>query len=420
MIWKVDRSSGVKIILVIFVISLVFSSCTSLIPATSGQQNTAGESSAAGNPIIYFTVPRDKTEIWSLNRITGEAKYLHGVEFRIAFSEARSSGFLTQETSDFLIAKGMKDDDLLDCGITDLALSPDKQYLAWQEFCFWRIEGLLGGQHNLRVMQLVDETIIEVHQSLERFRSITWSPDSKHLVYTESLNPNLEEQINSKIWLWDVETKEGILFSEGRHPSWSASGDKIGYINEVGIESGELVLIHQDIGTMDKIAIPVKQDFEFEVYDTFVWGPRNEELIVVEENSLWLVDSHSGNVESLIVSHTNLLYSNPLWAPDGQKVAIRYQEEGAAPVLGIIDVERKQIIFDVGEIPDMVAEREWSDDSQSILCTHVNIVSRDNSYRLAVIQIPDGEAQDIPFPDEFFPEFLISKMPIVRGIQIAW
>ena len=319
-----------------------------------------------------------------------------------------------------LIANGMKDDDLLQFHANDLSLSPDKQFLAWKEGCYWCVEGFCGGQQNLRVMRLSDETIIEVHQSLEYFRSITWSPDSKYLVYTESLNPNIEEQINSKIWLWNMETNESILFSEGVYPSWSGSGDSIGYIVEDGIASGNLNLVHQDIETMDKLKVPVKQDFKFGVYDTFEWGPGNEHLIVTAEHTLWLVDSYSGNVESLVVSHTNLLYSNPLWSPDGQWIAIRYQEEGAAPRLGIIDVQRKQILFDVGDIPDIVAEREWSDDSQSILCTHVNIVSRDNSYKLAVIQIPGGETQEIPFPDEFFPEFLSSKMPIVRGIQITW
>ena len=130
-----------------------------------------------------------------------------------------------------------------------------------------------------------------------------------------------------------------------------------------------------------------------------------------------MVDSHSGNVENLVVSNTNLSCSSPLWSPDGKWIAIRYQEEGSAPVLGIIDVHGKQIIVDVGEIANIVLEHKWSDDSQSVLCAHANPVSRDNSYKLAVIQIPGGETQDIPFPDEFFPEFLISKMPFVRGIK---
>ncbi len=417
---KTIRSHSTSIAIVFFVFLYFLTSCTLLTPTASDQENTANESSADGNRVIYFSVSRDKTEIWSLDRITGEAKFLYGAAYRAEFSSTVSSGFLTQDTVDLLVAKGMKDDDLLDCGITDLTLSPDNQYLAWKEFCFWRVEELLGGQDNLRVMQLSDETIIEIHQSLEHFRSISWSPDSKYLTYLESKNPATEEQLNSKIWLWDGETNKRILFSEGRHPSWFANGNSIAYIDETGIESGDLILVHQDIKSLDRLVVPVKQDFELEVYDAFVWGARNEKLIVAEENTLWLVDSYSGNAESFIACSETATCSDPLWSPDGQWIAIRYQEEGAAPVLGIINVQRKQMIVDVGDIPDIVAEREWSDDSQFILCTHVNSVSRDNSYRLAVIQIPDGETQDIPFPTEFFPEFLISKMPLIRGIQITW
>lgn len=141
---------------------------------------------------------------------------------------------------------------------------------------------------------------------------------------------------------------------------WSADGSRVAYIDGgvLGMNSGDRLVIEQE-----------SEDGEFEVlgmaridargWRGVAWSPV-QEVVAVAIHETWMTESRDieGSVELLLVSIDgesapirswgNAEISNPVWSPDGERVAVVVTENDQAES-HLDSVEHELVIIDVSD-----------------------------------------------------------------------
>lgn len=168
-----------------------------------------------------------------------------------------------------------------------------------------------------------------------RIGGMSWSPDSKTLVYE---NWDFE---GGQLYTMDIETHEKTRLlpdSDGSDKSAQSSPDGKKVVFERFHSPGrrtELRVLDLETGQDRTLAAPHRSNHDA------AWSPDGQRLVFTSNTTegdfnLYLVDADGSNLQQL-TSTPGDEYA-PAWSPDGHSIAFYHQEEGAEKSLKVVDL----------------------------------------------------------------------------------
>ena len=218
------------------------------------------------------------------------------------------------------------------------AWSPDGMYIA---YAFADELGVINmklpGQDDeskLLHSKLVDFTEYSTRADWVWIPSLSWSPDSQFLVFTQHSGNDPNEPIFDTSAVNISDGSEGLFVSHSgiwSYPYWSPSKPKtfepmsttssIAYLKasdsvDTQRSSYVLWLMDRDGSNAHQIYPPVGENSRFsQDKNSFSWGPIADKIAFVYDERLWILDLDS--LDARPVAQDDNLASNPSWAPYG-------------------------------------------------------------------------------------------------------
>lgn len=300
---------------------------------------------------------QDKSDIWSIDSDTGETRRL------------TDSG---------------------DAGAPEI--SPSRKQIAFRAF-------MDGWNDELWIMDVDGNNPRHITELNAAWGTPVWSPDGRTIaimgpekVWTSPPT----ETAQQGIFLVDVESGsvrrlplwEGIF----DYPSWSPSGDRLSFMEFVGVSTEpnlqKLWVVGVDGTGAEELSI------EFDSFDQPVWSADGEHIVffvpgIETTRSLWSVDIDDGQSQKIVDIEYQWKFS-----PDGSTIAYSRRSEESVGELWVVGIDgsspRRIAAFDdSAALPtDILSEDaifeefEWSPGSDRILWSSVFLQVRDTSKLL--------------------------------------
>lgn len=226
------------------------------------------------------------------------------------------------------------------------------------------------------LMQLTDE--------IEYITNLTASPDGRYLLFSATREDTTGDRSLGRgdlahLYFVDVQSREiftltsGIEFTEWQGGSWSPDGERIAFAaqeanvrSEFDIEGFRyrLCLINRD-GTGKRCL--VEQDG---IIWTVDWSPTGEQILFEQGGAIWLVRPDGSGlfkVADAPIEDGRPYSAQPVWSPDGQRIAF------AAPGVGgennadifVVNADGSDLL-NLTEHPAEDIQPTWSPDGQYI------------------------------------------------------
>ncbi len=263
---------------------------------------------------------------------------------------------------------------LLQPFVDELALSPEKDRLAWTEGYYWMpnpqepIEFSFVRLHLYDHEHLIDETLGWTSDA--SLRHLVWSPVGRYLAYITRYENSDGIQIGN-VQLWDTQTQSVTTVGEGYVAAWSPQGDQLAVDNVTGADPHLTIIPIDAPDRATSVSIYWRGGLS-----GFSWGPTNNALIAARG-----VDSFSGNERpglftiglepSSIIgfpTQTTDILDNPRWSPDGQNLAAEAKiMPGDNPSKLLVLSPSGELVQQFDLMDGYRQQWQWSSDSQAIL-----------------------------------------------------
>ncbi|HET6380776.1 MAG TPA: hypothetical protein VFH63_07035 [candidate division Zixibacteria bacterium] len=176
-----------------------------------------------------------------------------------------------------------------------------------------------------------------------------WSPDSRYLLFEDSVLTTDTTGQPARIWLLEVATGEARVIGRGNVTQWLPDGEHISYVPVLSGPVGDTVPV---------MVLPLAGGAPFQVAEAMAWwwSPDGEWLLLRQPDGLYLAEPDGSNARFLVEG------GNAAWSPDGTRIAFQHGITAEAePLIGVVDLE--------GNVPwsGQVATRPaWSPDGTRI------------------------------------------------------
>lgn len=182
-----------------------------------------------------------------------------------------------------------------------------------------------------------------------------WSPDSRQLLWMESVYTTDNTGLPPRLWLYDVAAGELTDLGQGATPQWLPDGERYSY---QPVHGG----IQEDVPTL----LVVRLDGSGEPQELAPgaggwWSPDGTGVLLRRGDGLYLADASGTDARALVAG------DNPVWSPDGQRVAYAHVDPVGTFMVGVIDREG-QLVWD--SVPG--SNPTWSPDG-TMLAVEVGI-----------------------------------------------
>ncbi len=216
------------------------------------------------------------------------------------------------------------DDDLFFYGSP--AFSPDGAHIAF-------IAGNENGGGQIYVMDMTGHNPQPLTKDFALvYGSISWSPDSKQIVYSHRRVEenqlhilNIEDRVVTSIKFEDFD-----LTLAAAWPEWSPDGKQIAFLSDKGMENG-LDLFVYDVESQKLRQLTDNTNALWK----FSWSPDGENIIIpVQRIPGELVEDFyainlRNNQQSPVITIDTPHKDNPIWSPDGQQLVFTMSFFGA-------------------------------------------------------------------------------------------
>lgn len=192
--------------------------------------------------------------------------------------------------------------------------------------------------HELFLLDLNTGEEIKLLPELALIGDCSFTPDGTRLIFTR-YDENVKD--TSNLWLYDFETKEKTLLTQGPglqySPHVSEDGLKVVYVAGKGWGTHEIWLYNLESKEKTRLT-------ENETYDLAPEFSPDGKQIAYASNlmgnyDIWLMDSDGKNQRK--ITKPLGIESSPTWSPHGSKLAIASQREGNQQIW-LIDFEGKE------------------------------------------------------------------------------
>lgn len=209
------------------------------------------------------------------------------------------------------------------------AISPDGKYVVYAS-------GDVGNR-SLVVRQVATDSIVTIVQpNVLDFRTVTFSPDGNHVLYTQS---SKDFSINT---LYQVPTLGGVskrlIEDVDSVPTFSSDGKRLTFLRHVSKGGMDMLLIANLDGTDLKTVLTTK-DTDFDFFNLAAWMPDSEKILVNAGNSIGGVGKGNYLLE-VSVSDKNVRQisdkkwwqiSDLVWFKDGSGILLAGTEKEDMP-----------------------------------------------------------------------------------------
>lgn len=180
--------------------------------------------------------------------------------------------------------------------------------------------------------------------------SISWSPDSRALLFQDSVLTTDTRGEPARIWVLDVKSGEATQVATGDVPAWLPSGEEISYVPLSNGPGDTLVpfVVTPALGGQPRPLIRAHG---------LRWSPDGSALLIEKDGGLLLADSDASNPRHLVDGFS------PVWSPDGTRVAYvqGLTQEEALPIIGLVDRDGEILWSDV-----VASDPVWSPDGTKL------------------------------------------------------
>lgn len=209
------------------------------------------------------------------------------------------------------------------------AISPDGKYVAY-------VNGDVGNR-SLVVRQIAtDSTVTVVPPNVLDFRTVTFSPDGNHILYTQS---GKDFSINT---LYQVPTLGGnskkLIEDVDSMPTFSPDGKRLVFLRHVS-NGGRDDLITANVDGSDLKVITSNKEASFDFFNISAWSPTSDKILVNAGNNIGGVNKGNYLLEFSITDHvfrkisekqwSNI--SDIIWFTDGKAILISAKDEEDSP-----------------------------------------------------------------------------------------
>jgi Tol biopolymer transport system component len=298
--------------------------------------------------------------------------------------------------------------------ISELALSADKEHLAWIEGFDWTPDPQVSLSFDFTRLHLFDlerfttESITLTSQTSPT--DLSWSPTGRFLAYATRI-PGSDGYIIGEVWLYDTWTEATVSLGEGFAPTWSSGGDRLAVYSSSSLDTHD--------SRLKVVPVLAPENALFIDYtwpgglSSFSWGPTNDSLIgagsmdpvySIEKQELFTIHLDHNSVTGFAIQAAPRILDEPHWSPDGRMLAVE-----ARPTYG--DNPNALLVIDAhGEVVSQFALSDgyrqqwlWSRDSRSILRYLYRIAATKNDLQvlypfnnhLEIVALPQEIAEGI-------------------------
>lgn len=196
-----------------------------------------------------------------------------------------------------------------------------------------------------------------------------WSPDGQQIVFFSD-----RDALGANLYVMDADGGDARRITDGGadvSPKWSPDGKCIAFSR-----GGVLSVMNADGSNLQVIMQPQPvQTVEPCRAGSFVggWSPDGQRLVYYSalirpggENTFWVcaMDADGSNITVLVEAPKGQLHAEPVWSPDGRRIAFRDDRDGNYDIY-VLDLETGEEI-NVSDSPAADIEPAWSPDGQWI------------------------------------------------------
>jgi serine/threonine protein kinase len=159
------------------------------------------------------------------------------------------------------------------------AISPDGKYVAY-------VSGEVGNR-SLVVRQIATDSVVTVIQPTSfDFRTVTFTPDANHILYTQS---GRDFSVNT---LYQIPTLGGtpkkLIEDVDSMPTFSPDGKRLAFLRHVSID-GHDALITANADGSDLKTIFTNKQTSYDFINLLAWSPKGDKMMMVAGNSVGAV-----------------------------------------------------------------------------------------------------------------------------------
>ncbi len=257
--------------------------------------------------------------------------------------------------------------------------------------------------------------------------NLTASPDGRHLLFSakrEETSGNhhiswsdLGHLYTVDIWSGEVFTlTSGIDFSEERGGTWSPDGQSIAFVALENIQGAEELHYHLCVINRDGTGKKCLLERESIIW-TVAWSPTGERILFEQGSAIWLVRPDGSGlfkVADAPIEDWRPYTAQPVWSPDGQRIAFAAPGVGGENNADIFVVNADGSgLFNLTQHPEEDLQPVWSPNGQYIAF----VTTRQGHWGIYAVGV-DGSNLVLVFYDPAMGASLLTWSP--DGSQIAF
>ncbi|MDR3574418.1 MAG: hypothetical protein P4L50_11175 [Anaerolineaceae bacterium] len=259
-------------------------------------------------------------------------------------------------------------------GITDMALSPNKRFLAWDDDVSICFGSTCYGVHRLFLFDTTQagippKEILEVpdhvlgEPEFQYIEDIQWSPDGNYL----EINQSLDNGSYRLLKVYDMNTHQINDWGQGGLFTWSQDSSQYAYT--INADGGHDQVIVQN----REQQIIFSQGWDH-VYG-LCWLPNKDRLVITADqvinqvSGVYIADINSKSVDKvkdIPLDANKFHFINPVCSPDGARVAITAEDKQMKQIgVFVLDVTQNTII-ELAADKTMLNNPKWSPNGQLV------------------------------------------------------
>jgi WD40 repeat protein len=211
-----------------------------------------------------------------------------------------------------------------------------------------------------------------------------WSPDGSRLAEGGMLDVAPPGAMNTlPVSVVDPETGESEEIGLGMLLGWHPDGERVLVMRELGADENTP-------GTLQLVLIAVADGSEEELIQharSATWSPDRSQVAYVAEETTWTALECQrilvGPAESATLTQV-AIGSDPVWSPDGRRLAYLYQTEDG-PRVAMLDLDSHETV----DVAEAHSSATWSPDGRRIAFSAYSVDLQQSIIR--VVDVESGE-----------------------------